>query len=98
MTVVVPTGNFAPLVAVHVGPVSGGAPPLALEAPKTTIAPEESAACTAFGAAGQEIVGTPGSTIVGVDGPPHAAAMTAKTTTPCVRRASSSSVNAFMIA
>jgi hypothetical protein len=71
VTVVVPTGNLDPLTAVQTGVASGGVPPLALGAPKTTIAPDESAACAGAGAAGHESVGAPGSIGVGVVVPPQ---------------------------
>src|SRR5437879_13418804 len=58
-TVVVPTVNFDPLAAVHVGPVNGAAPPVTLAAPNTTMAPDASGACTGCGAAGHEIFGPP---------------------------------------
>src|SRR5258708_20949011 len=74
VTVVVPTGNFVPLAAVQDGVVSGGAPPFALAAPKTTTAPDASKAWIEFGAAGHESVGAPGSIGVGFVGSLHPAA------------------------
>src|SRR5438874_1874562 len=68
VTPVMPGAKREPLDGLQVGPVSGVEPRATIGAPKLTIAPDPSAACTGAGGAGHEIVGPPGSVTVGCDG------------------------------
>src|SRR5207247_10553726 len=68
VTAVVPGAKRDPLDGLQVGPVSGAEPRATIGAPKVTIAPDPSAACTGAGGAGQEMVGPPGSVSVGCGG------------------------------